>query len=71
MTASVYPIVDGKKLLDRAFVMRDARGTRAAAAWLEKQGISPELGIIALRGSNRARHYGVDTGRICQRGWNK
>ena len=59
------------ELLEHAINMRDRLGTEEAALWLEKQGISFELAVIVLVGSNRARDYGVHVARIAQRGWNK
>ena len=60
-------MTQGYQMLERAFYMRDRLGTRAAAMWLEKQGMKFGLGIIALVGSQRAKHYGVEVGRICGR----
>jgi hypothetical protein len=51
--------------------MKNRLGTEAAALWLKKQGVSFEIGIVALVGSERARKYGVHMGHICRRGWNK
>lgn len=59
----------GIALLDRAIYMKMKPGTEASALWLEKQGISFELGVLALVGSARARNYGVHVSRICQKGW--
>lgn len=64
-------MTSGVALLDRAIYMKTKLGTEASALWLEKQGISFELGILALVGSNRARQYGVHVSRVSQRGWNK
>ena len=58
-------------ILERAQFMRLRLGTEAAALWMEKQGMSFEIAVVALVGSGRARHYGVEMGRIAQRGWNK
>jgi len=49
--------------------MRFRLGILAAALWIEKQGMSLELGVVALVGSERARDYGVYVGRICSRDW--
>ena len=62
---------EGIVLLEHAIFMRNRRGTKAAALWMEKHGLSFEIGIIALVGSVRARSYGVHVARICQRGWNR
>lgn len=61
----------GIQFLDRAMMMRWRLNARAAALWMEKQGMSYEFGLVALVGSNRARTYGVHVARIAQRGWNK
>ncbi len=57
------------EVLERGILMKNRLGTRAAGEWFEKQGISKELGIIALVGSERARKYDVHVGHICSRRW--
>lgn len=58
-----------KPLLERALNMKAKDGADVAARWLEKQGISRELGLIAMVGGKPANErYGVDVWRWGKRG---
>ena len=62
-------VTDGQKLFERGQMLRFRLGTRAAAFWFEKQGVSFEFAVIALVGSETARNYGVEVGRISSPNW--
>ena len=57
--ALVVFILMNNSLLETALTLRYVKGTMAAAEWLEFQGISYQLAIIALVGGRRAAYYGV------------
>jgi len=51
--------IEGHELMERALTMRDSGNVEIAARWLEAQGISYELAMIALIGARAAERHGV------------
>lgn len=50
----VMEVREGKRLMEHALALRDENTAEFAARWLEEQGISYELAMIALIGFRRS-----------------